>query len=252
MKKIQVKAVVFDYGNTITFDPLLNILKLKIFELQKILEKVGYKFKGREIINAWYKANEEVNYPHISHFAQEEPIIEEALKKLGVRKNDRSRLSKKLLLAYRKGYEEVYRKDPRKKEVKATLEHLKNKGKKLAVLSNGRKFDTETAMKLHEISEYFEFILSSEEVGVEKPDPLVFKTVIQRIGEKAEDIIYIGDDPVRDVQAAKKSGMKAALYTPPKKYRKSKPWRNYNVKIPKKYQPDAIVKKFSQLAKIII
>jgi len=41
--------------------------------------------------------------------------------------------------------------------------------------------------------------------------------------------------------------MKAILYIPPKKYRKTTSWRNYNVKV----VPDAKITKISQLLKII-
>jgi putative hydrolase of the HAD superfamily len=112
--------------------------------------------------------------------------------------------------------------------------------------------DVETAMKLYGISEYFRFILSSEEIGAEKPNPLVFGTIIQRIEELPENIVYVGDDPVRDIVGAKKLGMKGILYLPPKNYRKSVPWRKYDIEIPKEFEPDATIRDLQELKRLIV
>jgi HAD superfamily hydrolase (TIGR01549 family) len=249
MKKINVSTVIFDYGNTLVHDPFEDILKLKSKDFQEELKELGYKFKRKDITNRWNKANKDVNYIHISHFAQEEPIIEEALIGLGIKESDVPKISKELLSVYRDGYKQIYLRDPRKKEVQSTLKYLKDNDKGLAVFSNGRTSDVKTAMILYNIYNYFDFILASEEIGKEKPDPLVFETLIKKAKVPPSNILYVGDDPLRDIQASKQSGMKAVLYEPPKKYRKVVPWRNYedvNIK------PDAVITKFSQLKKIIV
>jgi HAD superfamily hydrolase (TIGR01549 family) len=250
MEKIKVKAVIFDYGNTLFLDPFFDVLKLKMSEFQRILRKKGYKFSSNQIIKNWSMVNKEINYPHLTHFAQEEPVVREALHKLGIKKSDIPSLPKMFLKIYRDGYREIYKKDPRRKEVEATLIYLKNKGKKLGVFSDGRKFDVKTAMELHGVAKYFDFIIASEEIGVEKPNPLVFKFLMKKIKESPENTVYIGDYPIKDVAGAKKVGMKAILYIPPKKYRISFPWRNYDEKI--KIKPDAIIKKISELKHILI
>jgi len=249
MKKIKVNAVVFDYGNTIVHDPFQDILKLKAVDFQKTFEKSGYNIGRKEIIEKWNEANENVNYIHISHFAQEEPIIEEALENLGIKHLDVSSLSKELLSIYRDGYKQIYSSDQRRNEIQSTLKSLKEKGKKLAVFSNGRSSDVRMAMKLYKVFNLFDFIIASEEIGTEKPSSLVFDFILKKIGESPQNVLYVGDDPIRDVQASKQKGMKAVLYIPPKKYRKSTPWRKYDDKVFEK--PDAIITKFSQLSKII-
>lgn len=251
MKKIKANAVIFDYGNTIAHDPFDDVLKLKISDFQKALKKGGYKFTRKKIVEKWNKATREINYPHISHFRQEEPIIIKALKELGVKKSDRSKLSKKLLKIYRTGVREVYLRGNRKKMLKSLMIFLKRKRKKLAVFSNGRRHDVRDAIKLYGIDKFLKFILSSEDIRIEKPDPGVFKIVLKKIKEAPKDVVYVGDDPVRDIQTAKKMGIKTILYIPPKKYRKSMPWRKYG-KFPKRYKPDATINNLSQLKKIII
>jgi len=251
MKKIQAKAIIFDYGNTLVLDPFFDILKLKMPNLRQALKELGYKFTNNQIIVNWSAANEEINYPHLTHFAQEEPIVVRVLQQLGIKESDVFPLSKKFLKIYRDGYSEIYRKkNSRKEEIKRTLKRLKRMGKKLAVFSDGRKFDVETAMRLHGFSKQFDFIIASEEIGIEKPNPLVFKFLIKKIKESPENIVYIGDYPIKDIKGAKRVRMKVILYIPPKKYRISFPWRNYNKNI--KIIPDAIIRKISTLLKILV
>ena len=245
--EIPAKAVVFDYGNTLMLSPFEDVLKLKKAEFQKELANRGYKFRGEEIICAWITADEEVNYIHISHFGQEEPIILEALKKLGIQSH-LAELSRKFLEIYRRGYAELSRMNPRRIEIKEILEHLKNKGKKLGIFSDGRKFDLSLVLGIWEISEYFDFAIASEEIGFEKPHENVSKIIIQKTGLLAEDIAYVGDNPIRD-GFSKEAGMKFILYFPPQEYRKSVPWRRYTANGGPK--PDAIIGNLLDLKNII-
>jgi HAD superfamily hydrolase (TIGR01549 family) len=247
--KIQVEAVVFDYGNTLVLDPFEDILKNKIKDFQNVLRKFGYSFSKRKIFSCWNEANREINYPHITHFAQEEPIVVEALKKLNVKNKHINLISKKFLSIYRKEWKIIYKNSKRKKELKTVLSFLKSKGKVLAILSNGRKFDVENGTKWLGVYNYFDFIISSEEIGVEKPDKKAFEYILNKLNKQPEKVVYVGDDYSKDIVPTKKLGMKAILYIPPKKFRKSMPWRNYDTNI--SVEPDAKIKKLSDLMKII-
>ncbi|HKZ45075.1 MAG TPA: HAD family hydrolase [archaeon] len=250
MKKIKVDAVIFDYGNTIVHEPLLDVLKIRMDELQKILKKSGYEFRDKEIIGSWIEADNSVNYPHITHFFQELSIVNKFLKILGVKKSDMPRLSKGLLRIYREGYRALYKSNPRRKEIKKVLDNLKKKGIRLAVFSDGRRLDLRPALKLYGVLKYFEFVLTSEEIGIEKPSPLVFRALLKKMREPAKNVVHVGDNPVKDIQGAKRVGMKAILYLPPQKYRRSVNWRNYKTKI--NVRPDAVIRKFSDLEKILV
>jgi len=249
MKKIKAKAIIFDYGNTLVHEPFFDVLNLKMEDFQKALKEFGYKFKRREILENWEKADKKVNYPHISHFLQELPIVEEFLIKLGV-KERRGSLAKKLLQIYREGWKEIYQNNPRKEDLKRTLKKLIRMGKKLSIFSDGRKIDVKEAMKIYGISKYFKFIITSEELGFEKPNPFVFKFLLKKLKESPSDVVHTGDNLSKDIEGAKRIGLKAILYIPPKKYRRSVPWRDYSKKT--SIKPDAIIKKISDLEKIII
>ena len=55
------------------------------------------------------------------------------------------------------------------------------------------------------------FIIVSGEVGCWKPDPQIFRLALNATGLKNPDrVIFVGDNPVADIDGAKRFGMKAA------------------------------------------
>jgi FMN phosphatase YigB (HAD superfamily) len=71
---------------------------------------------------------------------------------------------------------------------------------------------------------------------------------LKKFEETPEKTIYIGDDPLKDVETPKKLGIKMILFVPPKKYQKPLPWRRYDIK--PKVKPDLRIKKLAELKKI--
>ncbi len=93
-------------------------------------------------------------------------------------------------------------------DVVEVLKSLKNKYK-LAVITNGRVKAQATKIRVAGIDSYFDVVTISEAVGVKKPNPAIFHHCLDKLQLEAEDCIYIGDNPVNDVEAALKVGMKA-------------------------------------------
>jgi epoxide hydrolase-like predicted phosphatase len=63
------------------------------------------------------------------------------------------------------------------------------------------------------LHKYFDEILISGDIGVYKPDPKVFHTLLNRIGVVPENAIYIGDSIKHDVAGANSAGMKSVLFS---------------------------------------
>jgi 2-haloalkanoic acid dehalogenase type II len=55
-----------------------------------------------------------------------------------------------------------------------------------------------------------EFIVISEGIRAYKPDPLVFRTVLERLGLEAHEVLHVGDSDVDDVKGAKAAGLRVA------------------------------------------
>ena len=243
MKKFEgIKTVILDYGNTILYDPFEDVLN-------RIVDKISSKLEleKRKVKKAFIEANKKVNYLHISHFAQEEPIIWYALRKLGFKDEKVFLLSLDILRIYRKELKKLIKNYPRKEKIKDVLVYLKSKGKKLGIISDGRALDLHSMLEWLGVKKYFDFLVSSEEVGIEKPDARIFIKTLKRFNLNPKECVYVGDDPRDDVEGPKKLGMKMILIFPPRKYRKPMPWRRYDVKL--KIKPDAIIRELSELKK---
>lgn len=63
------------------------------------------------------------------------------------------------------------------------------------------------------------FIIVSTEVGFWKPDPRIFRAALDAAGlASPENIIFVGDNPVADIDGAKRFGMMAAWLHMDRKY----------------------------------
>ena len=68
----------------------------------------------------------------------------------------------------------------------------------------------------HGLSEFFEAIVVSGEVGVKKPDPEIFRLALDKTGLSPSEVIYIGDT-AEDVEGAESAGITPILIRRPEK-----------------------------------
>lgn len=59
------------------------------------------------------------------------------------------------------------------------------------------------------ISDYVDAIVTSEEVGAEKPDSIMFERMIQKLGIAADELIMVGDSEEKDCEGARRCGIEA-------------------------------------------
>lgn len=93
------------------------------------------------------------------------------------------------------------------------LQALADAGYRLAVVSNadGR---VEGVLRDVGLRDYFEFVLDSEIVGVEKPDPAIFLEACKRLELEPAECLYVGDLYPVDYLGATGAGMEAVLIDP--------------------------------------
>ena len=60
------------------------------------------------------------------------------------------------------------------------------------------------------ISDYFDCVMVSENVGWRKPHPTIFKKFLGTLKVEAEETLFVGDELEADIQGAKEVGMKTA------------------------------------------
>ncbi len=98
-------------------------------------------------------------------------------------------------------------------DIKKTLDTLKDMGLKLGILSN--TFVNGSALERHMshfgMLQYFDILLYSYKFTFRKPHRKIFEIAADRIGEPAENIMFVGDRIDKDIRPALKLGMTAVL-----------------------------------------
>ena len=93
-----------------------------------------------------------------------------------------------------------------------TLQHLRDAGFKLAIVSN---WDTplDPLTERLGIADYFHTITSShdERVRSAKPDPHIFNYTLTKVGVSAEEVVHVGDTYEADIVGAKGVGIRPIL-----------------------------------------
>ena len=93
------------------------------------------------------------------------------------------------------------------------LDELNDMGLRLACVSNAF-MGADTLMRIMEekgLSRHLEFIISSAEVGIRKPDQAIYLSAANHLGLPPEDIVYVGDRVSADVEGPGAIGMPGIL-----------------------------------------
>ena len=95
-------------------------------------------------------------------------------------------------------------------EVPAALDRLRDAGLRLLVVSNanGR---LRACFERIGLLRHFHDVVDSCEVGVEKPDPRIFRIALERGGARPERTLHVGDLYQVDVVGARAAGIRAVL-----------------------------------------
>ena len=88
------------------------------------------------------------------------------------------------------------------------LEYLKDQYK-LHIITNGFEEVQNKKMRKSGILHFFDHIITSESVGVKKPNPKVFKHALDMAKTSASSSVMIGDNLEADIYGAINCGMKA-------------------------------------------
>ena len=94
------------------------------------------------------------------------------------------------------------------------LKQLKNEGYRIALVADGLTESFQNIFRELKLSHIFEAWITSEEVGVCKPDARMFLTALEKMHLKQEDanrIVMIGNNLKRDVLGANRMGITSIL-----------------------------------------
>lgn len=226
------KAVIFDLDNT-----LIDFMKFKTACCDSAVDAMidaGLKFPKKKALDMVYDIYETKGYEH--HLA-----FQDFLKKVEG-KVDPKKLAY-AIIAYRRTKGGVFNTYP---GTKRTLVKLKEKGLKLAVVSDANRLKVWIRLSLMRLDDFFDVVVTLEDTGRMKPSKLPFKAALKKLKIKPEECLMVGDMPNRDIKGAKALGMKTCLanygYMDGLKAKKSK----------LKVKPDFFIDKIEDLVGVVL
>jgi len=124
-----------------------------------------------------------------------------ALERVGVSDVDLAQRSADRYYAYRLRYFALF---PGAMDV---LRMLRERRMKLGIVTNGLSETHREKIALLQISEFFDAIFLSDEVGMLKPDPLLFAHACRTLGGAPARAAMVGDRYDRDIAGAQQAGL---------------------------------------------
>ncbi len=86
---------------------------------------------------------------------------------------------------------------------------LRDQGYKVGLITNGQSEIQRSKIAMLGIEKYFDAIIVGGEFGIQKPDTAPFTAMARMLNESTENLIYVGDNPINDIDASRNAG-----YTP--------------------------------------
>lgn len=199
---LMIKAVIFDLDNTIcnSTEVIEDILKrifikhLKYFPNKNVDDLISINIKTFEelisdpnvplsaaIIRVWFEVFEQL---------QIKPPLKIILRLI---EYIRSEATKKVRL------------------IEGTLElmdYLKSKDIKIGILTNGIFIDQANKLVKLKLDDFVDYLVTADMCASDKPDPKIFKYLLNKMGISPEQVLMIGDDLVADIKGANDLGIR--------------------------------------------
>lgn len=129
-------------------------------------------------------------------------------------------------------------------EVADTLNTLKNRGKRMALITTSLRSTVQPALEHNNLTNMFDIFLSAEDVKNHKPDPEIINKALAQLNGIKEKAIIIGDSK-SDLGAANSARIDSILYFPEHNE------MFFDLEILKSFHPTYIVKDFKKVLEII-
>ena len=78
---------------------------------------------------------------------------------------------------------------------------------KVAMVSNTMSDQPKLLLQESKMDKYFDLMVCSRDLGVRKPNPEIFKIVLDKLGVKPSEAVHVGDSVEADMMGAQKSGV---------------------------------------------
>ncbi|EOS56895.1 MULTISPECIES: HAD family hydrolase [Paenibacillus] len=89
-----------------------------------------------------------------------------------------------------------------------TLRYCRNQKLRLGIITNGHSKRQHEKIDLIHLRPYFDAIIVSGDVDIQKPDPRIYQLALDRLGVQAEETVIVGDHPRNDIWGAAQAGIR--------------------------------------------
>lgn len=96
--------------------------------------------------------------------------------------------------------------------VEELLTLVKEKGWKVGICTDLTAQIQLQKIRVLGIERWIDCIGTSEEAGIEKPDPRFFRFCLEKMKLKADEVLMVGDSLYRDIEGAENAGIRAIWY----------------------------------------
>jgi len=94
-----------------------------------------------------------------------------------------------------------------REDVKETVIELSKRGYLLGIIANTiTETEIPDYLETDGLSGYFKTVVLSSKIGIRKPNPEIYWEAARRIGIEPAKCVYVGDNPVRDVEGTRAAG----------------------------------------------
>ena len=227
MKSISV--IGFDLGNTLVNDTDLS--QKATLDMGNWLFENAHVTSAQDFSSIYTRINHATKKPFISHTFGELDFFEKTFDEMAV-----TTISAAASL-------EIYRRILMQKihpdrDIVEAFRLIRERNLKIALMSNERSCRVEAYLEKTKLAPFFDEVIVSESIGVEKPDPRFFQEALHRLSINGEQMVMFGDNEVAD-GAAKQLGIIFVLVTAYK--HKTWIWEDGNP-----YRPDHIIERITR------
>ena len=194
---MSIKAVLFDLDNT-----LIDFMKMKKEACKsaiKAMINTGLKMKKRKgyekLMECYFRVGLDSSIAFTKFLEEQVGKADEKILQAGIKGYQKTKPN------YLKPYPYVLE----------TLEMLKSFGLKLGIVTDAPREKAFQRLNAMNITKYFGMIITLDDTGVGKKDLLPLELAMKKLNLSPEEILFVGDSLRRDIEPAKKIGMKTLL-----------------------------------------
>ncbi len=119
-------------------------------------------------------------------------------------------------------------------DVVPVLKKLKKHRLKLAIVTDAPRNKAWRRLYMTNLAPFFDVVVTKDDTGKTKPHEMPFKALLKKLELKPNQILFVGDDPVKDIPPAKKLGFITA-------------WAKYGRWKKEEAKADFALERFSQI-----